>query len=82
MTQEEVDAEVGRAFREKQGLVKKIACLQDRIRRITSAASTLAGNPIHAESLEIMDGASDIREDVAEIRRCKERVAEIDRLLY
>ena len=49
MTISEVNESIGRAFYERRDLLKKIDCLKDRLISIGRAATTLAGNPVHAE---------------------------------
>ena len=81
MTQDELDAEIGRAHRERREIVQKLNCLRDRVRRVVQAAQALLIDPEHADSWPVIDWASDIREDLAEIRRCTVRLRELDAIL-
>ena len=81
MTISEVNESIGSAFRERRDLLKKIDCLKDRLISIGRAATTLADNPVHAESEETMQSASDVRDDYAALKGAMTRLAELDKIL-
>lgn len=81
MTQDEMHLEIGRAFVERRELEQKIKCLENRLRTIGEACSTLAKNPAHGESIKRMEKASDPREDWSELERAHVRMAELNKLL-
>ena len=81
MTQKEIDIEIGRAFRERRDILRTINCIKHRLRKMGDAASTLAVNPDHAESESVMDSASDVREDFAELKRSISRLNELEKVL-
>ncbi|MYH36171.1 MAG: hypothetical protein F4160_05155 [Rhodospirillaceae bacterium] len=81
MTNEEMHADIGRAFVERRDLLKKVDCLKHRLRTVGAAATTLSENPVHADSEAALLAASDIREDFAELKQVLSRLAELDRVL-
>lgn len=81
MTEDDMAAEIGRAYQELKTVSKKVQCLEYRLRTIGDAAMVLAGNHLHAESEKIMESASDIREDFFELRRLKKKQDELREIL-
>ena len=81
MTKDDMAKDIGQAFIERRELVKKIDCLEHRLRTTGKAAVTLADNPVHQESESALESASDVREDFAELKRGLTRLRELNRLL-
>ncbi|MCY4592539.1 MAG: hypothetical protein OXE86_18690 [Alphaproteobacteria bacterium] len=81
MTANEADAKIGRAFSERRDLIKKIACLKGQLTTIGNAAVLLGNSPGYAEAETVMESASDVREDYAELRRSRSRLAELEKVL-
>ena len=81
MTNEDVERDIGRAHMERRDLEKKIVCLRHRLIIVGQACTTLANNPLHAESEEAMTKATDPREDWADLRKAHGRLDELAALL-
>ena len=81
MTSDNVERDIGRAHLERRDLEKKIACLRHRLIAVGQACTTLANNPLHAESEKAMTRATDPREDWADLRKAHIRLEELAPLL-
>ena len=82
MTDEEMYADLGKAFEERRQLQKKIDCLQHRLRDFGTACSAVAVDPFNAEpAMQHMDSAGDPREDWADLKKALVRMAELNKVL-
>ena len=81
MTEDDVERDVGRAFMERRDLLKKVDCLQLRLRTVGEACKVLAGNAVHPESVETMLNATDPREDWQELQKAYTRLDKLAILL-
>ena len=81
MTTDELDREIGRAFRERKDLLQKIECLKRRLKSTGEALVTLADNVLHAEAEETVREATDPRADFEELHKCQARLADLNKIL-
>ncbi len=84
MTEAEINdcfTAIGRAFTERRELNKRIKELDQRIRSVNKAISTLVDNQFHEDSNKIIDSANDPLEDWAELKRSLARLSELDKIL-
>ena len=81
MTKEDMEREIGSAFIERKILEREIACLEGRLRSFSNACVTLISNPVHGQSLAVVEGSGDPREDWAELKKCLIRYDELGAML-
>ena len=81
MTQEDLEREIGRAHIERGTLVKKIACIEQRLGTVAKALSTLAVNRHHEESAAVAAEATNPLDDWTELQKLYARLAELDGIL-
>ena len=81
MTQDDLEREIGRAHMERGTLVKKIACIEQRLGTVAKALSTLAVNRHHEESAAVVAEATNPLDDWTELQKLYARLAELDGIL-
>ena len=81
MTRDEMDAEIGRALRERQELTAKAECLRHLLRTYGRAYAALADSPFEEKNREIADRAVDLRSHWDDLKETLDRIAELNRLL-
>ena len=81
MTTEEMKTELERAFTERQDLTRKAECLRHRLRSYGRAFATLADAPFDADQRALAERAPDLSADWQALKRCLERIDELNRLL-
>lgn len=81
MTDDDVRKDRGDAFAERENATAKMDCLRHRLRTYGRAFHELAENPFDAQSREIADKATDLREDWANLKRILERIDDLNRFL-
>ena len=81
MTKDDVQREVGRAYMERGDLTQKIACLKARLHNVEQALSILEENPLHEESVEAIESATDPREDWRELKKSRAQLSNLEKIL-
>ena len=81
MTQDDTDAVIGRAFRERRELRQKIKCLEFRLNEVAQALTYVLASADHEESIAVLDRAADPLADWAALKAARTRLDELQKVL-
>ena len=84
MTDEEITecfTSLGKAFAERRDLRKQEKLLNNRLRSFSQALLVLVDNPLHAESMKIVENGMDPISDWQTMKSAHGRLSQLDRIL-